>query len=121
MRNYKSISPTTDGNVIGIKTAMTGENCKDTNIKYYNVDDIVHMLESKAYNSLYEVYGKGELKNEQYVKVFFDVDKSKYIYERRWGDLPLWGEVIYYIFGKDTMLIDKNIKYFHGSHNAQVN
>ena len=55
---------------------------------------------------------------QQYIA---DVDKSKYIYERRWGDLPLWGEVIYYIFGKDTMLIDKNIKYFHGSHNAQVN
>ena len=60
-------------------------------------------------------------KNEIFQQFIAHVDKSNYIYERRWGDLPLWGEVIYYIFGTSTIMIDKNIKYFHGSHRAQVN
>lgn len=49
------------------------------------------------------------------------VDANEMIYKRRWGDLPLWGEVIYYIFGEDTMKIDTTIQYFHGSHNCDVN
>jgi len=43
------------------------------------------------------------------------------IYERRWGDLPLWGEVIYYIFGEETMKVDNNIMYYHGSHFSKIN
>jgi hypothetical protein len=42
------------------------------------------------------------------------------IYRRRWGDLPLWGEVIYYIFGSELLKIDKDIKYFHGSHECYI-
>jgi hypothetical protein len=49
------------------------------------------------------------------------VDKSEKIYERRWGDLPLWGEAIYYIFGDNTLKIDNTIRYYHQSHNCQVN
>lgn len=49
------------------------------------------------------------------------VNKCNLIYERRWGDLPLWGEVIYYIFGNESMMIDKNIKYFHASHGIAIN
>jgi len=49
------------------------------------------------------------------------IDSSNMIYERRWGDLPLWGEAIHYIFGDNTLYIDKSLKYYHGSHGAQVN
>jgi hypothetical protein len=59
--------------------------------------------------------------NDIFQKYMTEVDASNMIYKRRWGDLPLWGEVIYYIFGSETIKIDKTIKYFHGSHNAQVN
>ena len=38
------------------------------------------------------------------------IDESDMIYKRRWGDLPLWGEVIYYIFGEETLKVDKKIK-----------
>lgn len=55
---------------------------------------------------------------QKYVKA---VDDSNYIYERRWGDLPLWGEAIHYLLGEETMLIDKSIRYFHESHASQVN
>ena len=50
-----------------------------------------------------------------------EIDKSNMIYKRRWGDLPLWGEVIYYIFGDNAVNIDKNIRYLHGSHGIYTN
>jgi hypothetical protein len=59
--------------------------------------------------------------NNIYNKYMNEVDLTKMIYKKRWGDLPLWGEVIYYIFGSERIKIDKNIKYFHSSHNLQVN
>ena len=54
-------------------------------------------------------------------KYINEIDKSNYIYKRRWGDLPLWGEIIYYILGEETMLITNEIKYFHESHNSNIN
>lgn len=60
-------------------------------------------------------------KNEIFQLYRNEIDKSNMIYERRWGDLPLWGEVIYYIFGSDQLKIDDRIKYFHGSHGRLVN
>jgi len=50
-----------------------------------------------------------------------EIDKSNMIYKRRWGDLPLWGEVIYYICGDNAVIIDKNIRYLHGSHGIYTN
>ena len=49
------------------------------------------------------------------------VDNSDNIYKYRWGDLSLWGEAIYYIFGMESVLVDTNIKYFHESHDMKVN
>jgi hypothetical protein len=59
--------------------------------------------------------------NDMFHKYKIKTDNSDMIYKQRWGDLPLWGEVIYYIFGIDTIKIDKTIKYFHESHNTYVN
>lgn len=60
-------------------------------------------------------------KNTLFQKYINEVDSSNMIYKRRWGDLPLWGEVIQYIFGKDTLKVDNTIKYYHGSHSMYVN
>jgi len=60
-------------------------------------------------------------KNDAFQLYRDEIDKSNMIYERRWGDLPLWGEVIEYIFGNDQLNIDGRIKYFHGSHGRVVN
>ena len=76
MHYYKPVSDIKIGSHIGVKTSMRST---DSSIKYYNVDDIEDMLKNKCFESLYEVYGKDkELGNEQYVKVFFDIDKTKY-------------------------------------------
>ncbi len=51
--------------------------------------------------------------NELLKKYQKAVSDSDMIYKKRWGDLPLWGDAIEYIFGNDTMSIDKDIKYYH--------
>jgi hypothetical protein len=50
-----------------------------------------------------------------------DVSDSNAIYQYRWGDLPLWGEVIHYIFGDKSLLLDENLIYFHESHDKNIN
>jgi hypothetical protein len=59
--------------------------------------------------------------NDAFQKYKNELDESNMIYQRRWGDLPLWGEVIYYIFGEETMKVDNNIMYYHGSHFSKIN
>jgi len=46
---------------------------------------------------------------------------SNAIYIYRWGDLPLWGEALYYFCDKNSYLKYNKIHYFHGSHNILVN
>ena len=60
-------------------------------------------------------------KNKLMYKYIENVKRSNKIYVYRWGDLPLWGEVLKYMYNENDYLIDKNIKYFHQSHNRYVN
>lgn len=41
------------------------------------------------------------------------IDTSDNIYSYRWGDLPLWGEALYYLFDEEQHNKDINIKYIH--------
>ena len=59
--------------------------------------------------------------NDMCIKYINEVHSSEMIYKRRWGDLPLWGEAIYYMFDSDSMKIDANINYYHISHHIHVN
>ena len=54
----------------------------------------------------------------EYIKI---IEDSGNIYRNRWGDLPLWGEAIHYLFGMKSVLIDTNIRYLHESHDMKVN
>jgi hypothetical protein len=49
------------------------------------------------------------------------VQLSNKIYIQRWGDLPLWGEVIHYLMGPSSLKIDTSLVYYHGSHSVWVN
>ena len=52
------------------------------------------------------------------------IDKSNGIYKYRWGDLPLWGEIMYYIFGiecNNESYIKRWMLYYHKSHGKNVN
>jgi hypothetical protein len=48
------------------------------------------------------------------------VKESNCIYIYRWGDLPLWGEVLYYFCDRSMYINNNKIKYYHGSHNIYV-
>lgn len=50
------------------------------------------------------------------------LDQINGIYSQRWGDGPLWGEIIHYFLGgKHICEIDTNLRYYHKSHQAQIN
>lgn len=50
------------------------------------------------------------------------VSKENKIYIYRWGDLPLWGEICKIFLNKNEYNYhNKNISYYHGSHNEKVN
>jgi hypothetical protein len=91
---------------------------KETN---YNFKKFDSKCPSGPYTNLFAI----NLKKIKNYKMFFEfvkhVENSNLIYIRRWGDLPLWGEVINYIFGENELHVDKSIKYFHQSHNTYVN
>jgi hypothetical protein len=59
--------------------------------------------------------------NKLLFKYIKEIDNSNNIYIFRWGDLPLWGEVLFYMYKKDEYLCTPIIKYYHGSHNLYIN
>ena len=76
---------------------------------------------SGPYTNLFGISINKTKHNTMFNKYLQKISDSNKIYEFRWGDLPLWGEAIYYIFGQETLLIDTSIVYFHRSHNRMVN
>jgi hypothetical protein len=58
--------------------------------------------------------------NKLVQKYIEKVKYHDYIYIFRWGDLPLWGEVLYYFCNPSNYFKYSKIKYFHGSHNSHV-
>ena len=60
---------------------------------------------------------RGNLLLQDYIK---EVEASNHIYIFRWGDLPLWGEALFYMCHPTSYCKTNKIKYFHGSHNVYV-
>ena len=52
-------------------------------------------------------------------KYIAKVKESDNIYKYRWGDLPLWGEALFYFYNPASYS-KLNISYFHGSHNTFI-
>jgi hypothetical protein len=49
-----------------------------------------------------------------------EVEKHNGIYIYRWGDMPLWGEILYYFCDPSDYLETDLIRYKHHSHRAEV-
>ena len=60
-------------------------------------------------------------KNSLLLKYIAAIKVSENIYLHRWGDLPLWGEILTYFFTKNQHLATKKIQYFHKSHGEKIN
>ena len=62
------------------------------------------------------------LRENELLKKYIDkVKESDNIYLYRWGDLPLWGEVLSYFYHPSQHSKTTQIKYYHGSHNTSIN
>ena len=60
-------------------------------------------------------------KNNEVLKYVWAMDASDKIYSHRWGDLPLWGEVLQLFIPKNEYNTRfAHISYYHGSHNQNV-
>lgn len=59
--------------------------------------------------------------NHTFRKFQKKVDESSCIYSNRWGDLPLWGLVLWYFEDADRYEELTNISYFHRSHGMTIN
>lgn len=53
-----------------------------------------------------------------FIKAIYD---SNNIYIHRWGDLPLWGIVLRFLYIEEDYVLSDTIKYFHGSNKMNVN
>jgi hypothetical protein len=60
-------------------------------------------------------------KNKIISEFLLEVEKSHGIYSNRWGDLPIWGLILSSLIDKKHYGENKNIKYYHGSHNKNIN
>ena len=66
-------------------------------------------------------FNMNNLRQNQIIQQYIQQIKfSNCIYIYRWGDLPLWGEVIYYFLNKDEYAELNQIKYYHGSHSVFI-
>ena len=81
---------------------------------------IISHAASGPYTNVFGLHLKLLRENSLIGKYVEKVKESNYIYIFRWGDLPLWGEVLYYLCNPKMYIKSKNIKYFHGSHNIYI-
>ena len=87
-------------------------------------DKNINVKKRKVWGPYTNVIGLNlvKLRNNKLLFNFINrVKDSNNIYFYRWGDLPLWGEVLYYFYNESDYIIDKNINYYHASHNREIN
>uniref|UniRef100_A0AB39J754 Uncharacterized protein n=1 Tax=Florenciella sp. virus SA2 TaxID=3240092 RepID=A0AB39J754_9VIRU len=60
-------------------------------------------------------------KNNKIFEYIDEVKKTNMIYYNRWGDLPLWGEILFYFYDIEDYCECKEIKYYHGSNKGTYN
>ena len=88
-----------------------------------NVENIdhIHSKPSGPFTNLMGFNLKMLRENHNVIKYIEEIDKSDNIYIYRWGDGPLWGEILKYLYTDDMQVLTKDIKYLHGSHNNMIN
>jgi len=91
----------------------------NTNPKLQSKTQIIPHRPSGPYTNVFGLNLKRLRENVLLQKYIEKVKAMDYIYIFRWGDLPLWGEALYYFCPNNYMKYDR-IKYFHGSHNFHV-
>ena len=86
----------------------------------YNNKPIFNHRPSGPYTNVFGLNLERLRKNMMIQKYIKKIKESNYIYIFRWGDLPLWGESLFYFCDPIEYFKFEKIKYFHGSHNYHV-
>jgi hypothetical protein len=90
-------------------------------LKQNNITNVNPKKPSGPYTNIFAV-NLIKVRNHNLILKYMEyIDNSNNIYIYRWGDLPLWGEVLYYMCKPEEYLITEKIKYFHGSLVKYVN
>ena len=64
----------------------------------------------------------GYFKNNPIVRdVLKEIERCGCIFSNRWGDLPIWGYILTKLIDKELYLEDKQMRYYHASHDAKIN
>lgn len=94
-------------------------------LQFLKENNIINNLKPKVSSGPYtNIFALNILRvrnNSLLLNYMEEIDKTNNIYIYRWGDLPLWGEVIYYMYQPYDYLLTDKIKYFHGSLTRYVN
>jgi len=83
-------------------------------------NQIIQHNPSGPYTNVIGFNLKSLRENELLQKYIQKVGIMDCIYAFRWGDLPLWGEALFYFCNPNSYSKSDKIKYFHGSHNTYV-
>ena len=90
------------------------------NLPEQNNQHIIQHNPSGPYTNVIGLNLKALRENDLLQKYIKKVEIMDCIYTFRWGDLPLWGEALFYFCHPNSYSKSNKIKYFHGSHNIYI-
>lgn len=91
-------------------------------IKDNNLQPFKNFKEIKCPYTNFMILDLNFFKSNKIIQSFLKyVDESHGIYSNRWGDLPIWGVILSTLTNNSTYEESVNIKYYHLSHNKQIN
>ena len=84
-------------------------------------NDFKTIIPSGPYTNVFaidlEYFNNNNIIIKKYIKEIID---SNNILIYRWGDLPLWGEILQMFVDKNKWGVNNTIKYYHGSHRRET-
>ena len=102
-------------------TKLLKEFVKENNIQLKNQLEDSQENVKCPYTNFFIIDCEYFRKNDTFRKFQSKVDESSCIYSNRWGDLPLWGLVLWYFQDADQYEELTTIGYYHRSHNKIIN
>ena len=102
-------------------TELLKEFVKENNIQLKNQLEDSQENVKCPYTNFFIIDCEYFRKNDTFRKFQSKVDESSCIYSNRWGDLPLWGLVLWYFQDADQYEELTTIGYYHRSHNKIIN
>lgn len=93
----------------------------DFNKKYLPIDKIDYNRNFDCpYTNVFLMNVQYFINNQLILNYLQDLDQTSCIYINRWGDLPIFGSILYLFVPENLYLKNIDISYYHGSHNIFI-